>query len=193
MKLKEEIFKLKALGFSYSEIVKELGCAKSTVAFHLGEGQKEKTNLRNQKRFKNDPLIRKIQAFSTIRTDIKTTIISRSIDKILYIKYKHFNSIRDKKVIRKYKTPEFTVEDLKNKIGSNPKCYLTGDSIDLSKSQEYQLDHKIPKSKGGNDSLENCQIATKAANQSKYDMNLEEYLELCKKVLEYNGYNVEKI
>lgn len=34
---------LAAEGKNYTEIIQILGCAKSTVAYHLGDGQKEKT------------------------------------------------------------------------------------------------------------------------------------------------------
>ena len=34
---------------SYRQIEKELGCSKSTIAYHLGKGQKEKAYLRAKK------------------------------------------------------------------------------------------------------------------------------------------------
>lgn len=40
--MKEEILKLKSQGKSYSQIIKQLGCSKSTVSYHLGNGRKEK-------------------------------------------------------------------------------------------------------------------------------------------------------
>ncbi len=46
MKHKENILRLRAEGKTYNEIVSELGCAKSTVAYHCGLGQKEKTRYR---------------------------------------------------------------------------------------------------------------------------------------------------
>lgn len=42
MNLKEEILSLRAEGASYLEIMTTLKCAKSTVAYHLGNGVKEK-------------------------------------------------------------------------------------------------------------------------------------------------------
>ena len=44
--MKEKIIQLRNKGFSYNEIVSVLGCAKSTVAYHCGEGQKEKSKER---------------------------------------------------------------------------------------------------------------------------------------------------
>lgn len=57
---------------------------------------------------------------------------------------------------------------------------------------DYQLDHIIPVSKGDDNSLENMGIAIPIANQAKTDLTLEEYLDLCKQVLEHNGYTVIK-
>ena len=46
MTIKEQILELRAQGKSYRQIEKELGCAKSTIAYHLGKDQKEKTLTR---------------------------------------------------------------------------------------------------------------------------------------------------
>lgn len=56
---KDEIFRLYAEGYSYSEIQKALGCAKSTISYHIGKGQKEKTlNRRKQSRHRTIAYIR---------------------------------------------------------------------------------------------------------------------------------------
>jgi hypothetical protein len=44
--MKDEILALRGQGKSYNEIVAILGCAKSTIAYHCGEGQKEKNQAR---------------------------------------------------------------------------------------------------------------------------------------------------
>jgi hypothetical protein len=43
MKHKEDILKLYSEGKSYREIQLTLNCSKGTIAYHLGEGQKQKT------------------------------------------------------------------------------------------------------------------------------------------------------
>jgi len=48
--MRKKIIALRKRGYSYDKIVKTLGCAKSTVAYHLGLGQKEKSSLRSLKR-----------------------------------------------------------------------------------------------------------------------------------------------
>ncbi len=54
------IFKLYEQGLSYSQIQKELGCAKSTISYHIGKGQKEKSyNRKKQSRHRTTSYIRK--------------------------------------------------------------------------------------------------------------------------------------
>ncbi len=59
-------------------------------------------------------------------------------------------------------------------------------------TDSYDLDHIIPVSKGGTNELSNLGVAIPMANRSKSDLTVDEYLELCKKVLEYHGYTVIK-
>jgi transposase len=57
--LGEQILELYEEGKSYSQIVDELGCSKSTVSYHCGKGQKEKTkNRQKQSRHRNIAFIR---------------------------------------------------------------------------------------------------------------------------------------
>lgn len=81
---------------------------------------------------------------------------------------------------------EFTVEEFLNKIGNNPKCYLTGDIIDLSQKDTFQLDHIIPRSKGGDNSLSNCGLISKQANMVKHDLLLDELIIICQKIINNN-------
>lgn len=46
--LRQKILELHNAGVSYNEISRELGCAKSTISYHVGQGQKAKTNLRGR-------------------------------------------------------------------------------------------------------------------------------------------------
>jgi len=64
MKIKEVILKLRKLGWSYRKIQEKINCSKGTIAYHCGDGQKEKTRFRrNKNRSKQHPLIRKIENF----------------------------------------------------------------------------------------------------------------------------------
>lgn len=89
-----------------------------------------------------------------------------------------------------YVKPQFSVKDVLNKIGDDPICYLTGRKIDLTDSASYQLDHIIPKIKGGDNSLSNLQITCKDANMAKAHMSLDEFYSLCIEVVRYNGLKV---
>ena len=48
MKHKEQIIALRKQGKTYKEIKDALGCSKGTIAYHLGEGQKDKTRQRSR-------------------------------------------------------------------------------------------------------------------------------------------------
>lgn len=45
---KEEILRLKSLGYSYKQIKSATGASLGTIAYHLGEGQKEKYHARGR-------------------------------------------------------------------------------------------------------------------------------------------------
>ena len=87
---------------------------------------------------------------------------------------------------RKSKQHLFNVDELIEKIGDNPRCYISGDLIDLSKKETFSLDHIIPISKGGDDSLENCGLTTKESNMIKHNLNINELVILCKKIINNN-------
>jgi 5-methylcytosine-specific restriction endonuclease McrA len=78
---------------------------------------------------------------------------------------------------------KFSLQDLIDKIGNHPTCYLTGRPIDLSDGRSYHLDHIIPISKGGDNSLDNCEIACKEANQAKHNLSKDEFIKLCEEVI----------
>jgi 5-methylcytosine-specific restriction endonuclease McrA len=87
----------------------------------------------------------------------------------------------------------FRWNDVIEKFGWETTCYLTGDPINLREPLTYQFDHKIPSSRGGTGDISNLGIALRAANQAKSDMTIEELLSLCSKILQHNGYKVEKL
>lgn len=47
--LRQRILELREQGLSYRQIESEVGCARSTIAYHLGDGQKRKTYNRSLK------------------------------------------------------------------------------------------------------------------------------------------------
>ena len=85
---------------------------------------------------------------------------------------------------------EFNYEKILEHIGGlNTKCYLTGRSIDIT-IDDYHFDHIQPVAKNGSCELDNLGIACPQANQSKSGLTIDEYLQLCREVLENFGYTV---
>lgn len=194
--LTKQILELRSKGFTYNQIVEALGCSKGTVAYHLGYNQKEKTRERRIKhRLKQHPFTKKIENFSTIPLNLYANhfldATKYSIKYILYNKIRNFCT-KGKNMKRVYHTPTFTVDDVIKKFGNNPKCAITGDDIDLSKTRSYHFDHIIPISRGGDCSIDNLQIVTRQANQSKHDMTNDEFIQFCIKILKYKGYSINK-
>lgn len=190
-RVKDKIIKLRESGKSYGEIAKLLNCSKGAVSYHCGIGQKEKTynrNVLNKKKIVSK-IRRKIQEFSLKRKEyIYPTSISKLSSKIRH-KINEFSMKKDRTT---YSTPLFTADQLLEKIGDKPTCYLSGKIIDINDSRSWSIDHKIPRSRGGNNTLDNAGICDSKINISKTDMTIDEFLEMCKSVLEYNGYKVIK-
>ena len=162
---KEKILELREQGLSYRQIQESLGCSRSTICYHLGDGQKHKTRMRNKQ-------------FYTKRGG-------------LYKKLKSFCCSNDGRASRKRtSTKMLDFSSVQEKVGENPTCYLTGEPIDLSDLGSYSLDHVLPMSKGGDSSLENLGLVIKQANQCKSDLTHEEFIEMCKAVLIHHGYTV---
>ena len=183
--IKENILSLRGTGKNYDEIANLLGCSKSTVCYHCCDTQKQKSYNRQKSYLKINPLMKKLTHFlETTKTVEKrqSKRINRALDDKLY----DFSKRRVKM------EPKITLIELKQKIGENPVCYLTGESIDLAQTKTYNFDHIKPRSKGGTNTLDNLGITSKKANMSKNELTFDEYIELCKKVLEYQGYKVTK-
>lgn len=187
--VKNQILELRSQGYSYEYIAKTLNCSKGTICYHCGINQKNKYRLRQLKnRGLKNPLHNKIQVFLYKKSKNKNKIKKNKtcIYHILKEKMTTFHKIYNgRKFIKKEKFM-FTEKQLLKKIGKNPKCYLTGKPIDLLDSKSYQLDHIIPRSKGGPNTLDNCQIACKEANYAKGNLMLDEFFDLCKSVLKHN-------
>jgi len=175
-KHKDKILKLRSEGKTYNEIKEILGCSKATIAYHCGKGQKDKADLRRNK------------SRSTARGKINSAIAH-------FQEEKKKASIKNKSkafcVEEKYTTPSFKYDDIIKKFGENPTCYLTGRELSWLVAGEISFDHIIPRSRGGNNSIDNLGICCRDANMSKTYLTLEEYLSLCQEVLENFGYKVQ--
>ena len=164
--MKQRILELREQGKTYRQIREELGCSKGTISYHLGIGQKEKTTVRRKKYALSAKYVlnHKIDNFIGRNDGFVSTYTKRTDTNILAY----------------------------NKLVLDSKCYLTGRDIDLSNGPSYSIDHINPYYISKDNSIDNMALACKDANQSKSYMTVEEYLSLCKEVLEYNGYTVLK-
>jgi len=188
--MKETILKLKSEGKSYKEIQKVLGCSKGTISYHCGDGQKEKTKIRRDKRRENIIKV-KTDCFKYTNKKVKN-IIKKDIrsNKDVVESTRKFQK-RSKNKVDKNIDISFTWEDVIKKFGEKTVCYLSGEEIDLYENN-YNFDHIIPASKGGLNTLDNLGILYEKVNTMKSDMTPEELIELCVKILKHNGYKVEK-
>ncbi len=179
--MREKILELRSQGLTYNEISKQLGCAKSTVSYHCAEGQKEKSLLRTQKFKKSNILLNKIYKFKERKNKPARLTKESSRDRGITEKVRCFQRRIGSKLGPSQSN--FGVKEVLDLHGVQPICYLTGDKIDLSTPSSYSLDHIVPASKGGTNELTNLGFLTKNANIAKSDMSIEEFLELCVKVL----------
>lgn len=174
--MKEKILKLRSQGRTYNEIQKELGCSKSTISFHCGEGQKEKNRIRTKKAHKKRRLDHKIYCFRNRRFRSGVRDFQR----------------RANGHVKNRQEMNFTVSDVINKIGTDPVCYLSGEKIDLKESKSYHFDHIVPASRGGLNVLDNLGVLCKQVNLMKHDLTVEEFIDWCKRILKHQGYRVYK-
>lgn len=177
--MKEEILKLRKEGKSYKHIQLILNCSKSTISYHCGEGQKEKTKKRTKKRRENI-LLEKVDTF-------KYRKLRNNREKV-----RRFNK-RDNETgfANKEIEQNFFWTDVLKKFGENTFCYLSGEKINLL-NDSYNLDHIIPYSRGGDNSIDNLGITHEIVNKLKSDLTPDELMSWCKKILEFNGYKITK-
>jgi 5-methylcytosine-specific restriction endonuclease McrA len=69
------------------------------------------------------------------------------------------------------------------------KCALSGRKLDRS----AEIDHKLPKVRGGKDTIANLQWVTREANRAKRDLTDVEFLRLCRDCAEWIGERIAEV
>lgn len=87
----------------------------------------------------------------------------------------------------------FTFNELLASLPVVPTCYLTGRRLNLNNPKDFSFDHKLPVSRGGQNSITNLGLASAEANAAKNSLLLNEFLVLCIRVLKHHGYGISKI
>lgn len=199
-KFKDIILLLRSQGLSYNKIQEITGASKGTICYHLGANQKQKSlNRSREARKKLSALDIKVRRFRSYRNTLlvnstpsfafnKRRLSPKYKYKLLNLKLKRFftSYAEEKQGNRKLKKEyPFTATDvLKVKPAI---CYLTGRSIDFNSPNTYELDHIIPRAKGGDNSLENLGVACPQANRGKSDLSVEEFFQMCVDVVKFNN------
>jgi CRISPR/Cas system Type II protein with McrA/HNH and RuvC-like nuclease domain len=186
--MKERILSLRAQGKSYNDIVAIIGCSKSIVHYHCSENGRADTKRRSSNKRKIDPLFRKVDNFKHTRSSSGFKVVSgRPPHAVLSLRLKMFKTHRGH-----MHCVRFTRNDVIAKFGKHPTCYLTGKQLDFNLPDTYTLDHRVPRSRGGDNSLANLEVCCQEANNLKGTLLIQEMLDLCKDVLIHHGYQVTK-
>ena len=188
--LKERILKLKKEGLTQSEIALKLDCAKSTVCWHFDRNKQLKKAQDRKKKIPEHIVKwqRNISRFSTAKTKTKQKIEIKDLtfseasanfrDRLKdYAKIYKSDKERTKVVNIKKVIDKYNITEENTKIT----CRYTGDVLDWKRPGECEIDHEHPRSKGGENTIENLQILSKAANQAKGDMTHDEFIDFIKK------------
>lgn len=181
-----KIIELRKQNKSYNEIALELNCSKSIISYHLSAHSREthKNRISKSQRWIKK-LIKKIDHFNENKSKIHIKLCKDWKMKL--------RSAVNKFSKRKGEMEKFSYKEVLNKYNNSTIItdYISGDVIDITKDN-YNLDHIIPKAKGGLNTIDNLAIVTPTSNKVKSDLTKEELLEFCEKVLKHNGYIVYK-
>ena len=179
---KNDILKLRKQGKSYKEIASILGCSRSVISYHCGKGQTEKNRVRSQKRGWRHHFTKKITQFKS-RCTAEGYRLFRN--KVKTFKRKTPNAHKPTPSTSRVNniSQQFYAEDVINKIGTHPVCYLTGRKLNLKDTSTYTFDHRVPTALGGTNDLENLEVCCSEANHAKACLSLEDFYSLCEEIL----------
>lgn len=184
---KDDILRLRKKGKSYNQIAKMLGCSLSTISYHCGtklkKPQKQGWKVRFAKKINKFKSRCTAEEYRTFRSKIKT--FKRKFPKGTRARgsgvptNSRVNNI----------TKDYYAEDVINKIGTSPVCYLTGRKVDIKDTSSYTFDHRVPTTLGGTNDLENLEICSTEANHAKAGLSLNNFYSLCAEILSWRDKN----
>lgn len=181
---KTDIIILAIRGLKTKEIAQKLDCSYSAVQYHVQRNYKKQAKNWRKSNSILVTIYKRITSFKEEFENRPAQISTKKNYKLISQRIAVFSrSTNGSKRM-------FSTRDFIDKFTMNPKCGLTGRSIDINQPETWELDHIVPKSRGGDNSLDNCQVLSKEVNQSKGSMTEKEFLSLCKEVLEHHGYNI---
>lgn len=177
------------LKYPDKDISNLLGCSPVNVWYYISEeNSKTFKDRQSEKRMidevlSNDELIsvflvNKIKSFSRGNKCSTSRIIKNVSDKVIRF---YDSYLKGAKVDKTYLSMSV------KKIMDNPICYLTGRTIDLSDKGSYELDHIIPKSRGGHNTIENMGLTCSVANRCKSSLTDQEFITLCKEIAKFHS------
>lgn len=183
-KYRDDILRLNKEGISGRQIAKTLGCSTACVERHLSNTTRETQRRARNNWKKNNPWYEKLSTFCRTKNRWKNNRISKCsfLDKI----NKRLNNFAD------YTMTQDDKQKVIERLKENPVCYLTGQTFDIYDTYSYNFDHIVPPGKGGSNEIDNLGFATRQANLAKTNMTVDEFIQLCKTVLEHNGFEVIK-
>jgi hypothetical protein len=157
----DQIHRLRSQGLSYIRIAKELCITRFKVEYYCNPNRKEILRKAAFKYRKKIPIQKKVASFHAV------TPIDQRVDK------------------------SFNYKEFIHRIGETPTCYLTGDPININDCKVYSIDHIIPVGQGGSNDISNAGLCTTDINQLKMNRTPNQLIEICIKLLQYNGYIVD--
>ena len=121
---KNKIKLLRNLGYSYRKIASILGISKSTAEYYSDKKYQEYAKLYHKKRPKKHPYSTKLSSFKFIGNSKLSTKKSRQTPAKRLLQQKIYRFLHGDNM-------SITVNKIIEKFGENPKCYLTGEQIDI--------------------------------------------------------------
>jgi len=188
--LARKIVELRTQGYTYNKIAEALNCSKATISYHLSPGGKKRAKDKINARLDADPNMKHVKRVWTFKHP-------RTPTKKQQPWYQHKSPAQKRKSITQkahqfQQSMTFNFKDVHSKYGDHFPCALTGRPLDWDNPEDYQYDHIVPVASGGDNTLANLQILCTEANQAKGHLTDEEFIDLCKEVVQNQGYKLYK-